>query len=188
MALQEDLRTLSLVRKREFERNRSAASPPERFWTLGGPYDWTPILPGSRSHEFARTVSGSDDLAGTDVGAREGSPQVSLKGIGCYPGLVRARAQVVEDTSQPGPLEGAILVAKSNDPGWVPLYSRVAGIALERGSILSHTANMAREMNIPAVLGVQGLMSKVRTGMLLELDGTHGLIRIMEDSRIPEDD
>ena len=66
-------------------------------------------------------------------------------------------------------------MARSNDPGWVPLYPSVKGILLERGSTLSHAANMAREMGIPAILGIPGLLEKVTTGMRLRMDARAGL-------------
>ena len=45
---------------------------------------------------------------------------------------------------------GDILVAERTDPGWIMLFPSAAGLLVERGSLLSHSAIVAREMGIPA--------------------------------------
>lgn len=81
-----------------------------------------------------------------------------------------------------GDLGGRILVAERTDPGWTLLFPAAAGILVERGSLLSHSAIVAREMAIPCVVSVPGLMSALRDGEVVEMDGTAGTIR-----RIPGD-
>ena len=66
-------------------------------------------------------------------------------------------------------LNKEILVAERTDPGWVPLYPSVSGILIERGSPLSHSAVVAREMGIPTIVGITGLAVP---GCLIEIECT----------------
>ncbi|HEX8255625.1 MAG TPA: PEP-utilizing enzyme [Thermoanaerobaculia bacterium] len=73
-------------------------------------------------------------------------------------------------------LNGEILVAERTDPGWVPLYPSISGLLIERGSILSHSAIVAREMGIPTIVGIRGLTSIVKTGDVVTMDGSTGVV------------
>jgi phosphotransferase system enzyme I (PtsI) len=53
---------------------------------------------------------------------------------------------------------------------------RVLGLATDLGSRTSHTAIMARSLNIPAVVGLHDITEKLETGQHVLLDGTNGLV------------
>ena len=72
-------------------------------------------------------------------------------------------------------------MAERTDPGWILLFAGAAGVVVERGSVLSHSAIVARELGIPAVVSVAGLTSWLTTGDLIEVNGTSGVVtRITE--------
>ena len=54
-----------------------------------------------------------------------------------------------------------------------------AGILVARGSLLSHSAIVAREMGIPAVVGVRGATGAIRTGDVVRLDGGRGTVQVV---------
>jgi len=56
----------------------------------------------------------------------------------------------------------------------------VTGMIMERGSLLSHSAIVARELGIPAVVGVQNACSWLENGDWVELDGATGTIRVIQ--------
>jgi pyruvate,water dikinase len=98
--------------------------------------------------------------------------------------VVRGRARVVTDPKAAEVRAGEILVAERTDPGWILLFAGAAGVVVERGSVLSHSAIVARELGIPAVVSVVGLTSWLSTGDLIEVNGTSGVItRIAEDAQ-----
>ena len=66
------------------------------------------------------------------------------------------------------------------DPGWVFLLSNSKGIISEKGSLLSHTAIISRELKIPAVVGVKDAFDLIKDGDIIELDGNTGTIKICE--------
>ena len=72
---------------------------------------------------------------------------------------------------------GSILVAERTDPGWIMLFPMAAGLIVERGSLLSHSAIVSREMGIPSVVAVPGVTQWLRDGDLVELDGGKGIVR-----------
>src|SRR5262249_2583295 len=101
-----------------------------------------------------------------------------LRGTGCCPGVVTGPVKVLRAPSEDARLDGEILVAERTDPGWVPLYPSVSGLLIERGSILSHSAIVAREMGIPTIVGIPGLVSTLRTGQIVTMDGAAGTVRV----------
>lgn len=149
-----DLRALVEVRRNEYARYAAEPAPPDRFTTRGMPGD---AIPTATS---AAVVSGAD-----------------LNGIGCCPGIVRAPVRVVLDPSQAGDLRGRILVAERTDPGWTLLFPTSSGLLVQRGSLLSHSAIVAREMGIPCVVAIPGLLDTLVDGEIVEMDGTTGVVR-----------
>ncbi|MCX6351945.1 MAG: PEP-utilizing enzyme, partial [Bacteroidetes bacterium] len=76
-------------------------------------------------------------------------------------------------------LEGDILVTSSTDPGWVTLFPSASAIIVERGSLLSHSAIVSREMGIPCIVGVKDLLQRLKTGDEVEMNGATGDIKII---------
>jgi pyruvate,water dikinase len=73
--------------------------------------------------------------------------------------------------------KGDVLVAERTDPGWVMLFPGAAGVLVERGSLLSHSAIVARELGIPTVVAVPGVTRWLTDGDWVELDGASGMVR-----------
>ncbi len=149
------------ARQSRFAAWAKAPAPPDRFETHGAVRDWLAHDPP----ELAAYVAPAAPAAG------------DLHGLGCCPGVVRARVRVVRDPAGARELAGAILVAERTDPGWTLLFPAVSGLLVQRGSLLSHSAIVAREMGLPCIVGVAGLLETLRDGEIVEMDGTAGTIR-----------
>jgi pyruvate,water dikinase len=77
-------------------------------------------------------------------------------------------------------LRGEILVTERTDPGWVPLYPSCTGLLVERGSLLSHSAVVARELGLPTIVGISGgLLRKLENGLRVRMDAGRGEVRIL---------
>ena len=100
--------------------------------------------------------------------------EVTLRGIGASPGVVRGRVRVITNPQNAKLEQGEILVAEFTDPGWIMLFPAASGILVERGSLLSHSAIVSRELGIPAVVGITGLLDSLKTGDEVELNGQTG--------------
>ncbi len=103
-----------------------------------------------------------------------------LQGLPCCPGVVEGTVKVILNPTDNLELNGEILVTARTDPGWVPLYPSISGLLVERGSLLSHSAIVAREMGIPAVVSIPQLTKTLKTGMRIRIDGKKGIIKILE--------
>jgi phosphohistidine swiveling domain-containing protein len=108
----------------------------------------------------------------------------TLLGTGCCPGIVSQPVQVVHAPDVGVSINGDIMACTRTDPGWVPLFPSCAGLLVERGSLLSHSAIVAREFGIPAIVGIPGLMSWVRSGDVVTMDGSTG--RVQRNTQSPE--
>jgi pyruvate,water dikinase len=99
-------------------------------------------------------------------------------GIPCSNGLVSGEVVVVDDPNTIKDFKDKILVTKMTDPGWVFLITLAKGIIAEKGSLLSHTAIISRELNIPSIVGVKNITSILKTGDNVKMDGSTGEIQI----------
>ncbi len=108
--------------------------------------------------------------------------QCEFQGLGCYPGMIEAEVVVVSQPQEPGELKGKILVAERTDPGWTPLFLQIKGLIVERGSQLSHSAVVARELGLPTIVGIPGIFRILKTGDRVWIDGQTGRIRRIDAS------
>ena len=72
------------------------------------------------------------------------------------------------------PLRGKILCALRTDPGWAPLFPGCKGVIIERGSSLSHSVIVLRELGIPAIINLPGISRALATGDRVRIDGQTG--------------
>ena len=107
-----------------------------------------------------------------------------MTGVPCSNGVVEGEAYVVEDVRQAHNVQDKILVTRMTDPGWVFLLAAAKGVVSEKGSLLSHTAIVSRELGIPAVVGIRDLMRNVRTGDFIRLDGKSGTVQILKRASV----
>ena len=103
-----------------------------------------------------------------------------LAGSGVSSGVYEGTARVVKKPEQARLEPGEILVAPFTDPGWTPLFIHAKGLVLEVGGLLIHGAIVAREYGIPAVVGVDRAMEKIKTGDRIRVDGNAGIVTILE--------
>ncbi len=151
-----DLRGLAKIRQAEFDGYRAAAPPPDRFLTRG--------------------ALATSPLTRQEPAGREEAEGEVRTGLGCCPGVVEGPARVVRDPRGVALAPGPILVAERTDPGWILLFPSCAGLVVERGSLLSHSAIVARELGIPAAVGVPGATAWLRDGDRIRLDGANGRV------------
>ncbi len=100
-----------------------------------------------------------------------------LTGTGCYPGIVENHIKLIFTPDDELDLNGQILCTVRTDPGWAPLFPTAGGILVERGSTLSHSAVVARELGIPAIVGIKGLTTILKNNEKVKMDGAKGTIK-----------
>ena len=101
-----------------------------------------------------------------------------FQGIGTSPGKVSGRARIVKDPTRIQLNSGEFLIAENTDPGWTPILSTVNGLVIEEGGLLNHCSIVARELGIPAVVGIRQATRIIPEGTMITIDGGMGLVRI----------
>jgi phosphohistidine swiveling domain-containing protein len=74
--------------------------------------------------------------------------------------------------------KGEILVSKLTLPPWTVLFGLAGAIVTDTGGILSHTATVAREYKVPAVVGTKVATSLLDDGDIITVNGTEGVVTI----------
>ena len=153
----ENLMDLIASRKSEFASFEKDAHVPERITTFG-------------------TVYNQLDFDIPEESILDGD----IKGTACCPGIVQAEVCIIHSPDEISDLQGKIMVTSSTDPGWVSLFPSASGILVERGSLLSHTAIVDRELGIPCIVGIKDLLKQLKSGDRVEMDGSTGFVKIIK--------
>jgi len=109
-----------------------------------------------------------------DQGKTESS---TVRGVSA--GVVSGRVRVMKEFEMPNKVDFEILVTKHTDPGWTALIALSKGLIIEHGGVLSHASIVARELGIPAVIGVRGATDLYKDGQRVEINGTTGSIKVI---------
>ena len=114
-------------------------------------------------------------------GPGEAEDTEELRGSAGAPGVVRGPVKILRVLGDAVKLQpGDILVAESTAPAWTPLFASVAGVITDSGGALSHSAVIAREYGIPAVVGVGTATRRLTDGQIVEVNGHLGIVRIKD--------
>lgn len=160
------LKDIVKIRKEEFE-SFKINIPDDRFETRGA------VNIGNRFK----------DREETKVNINENS----MKGLGCCPGIVTGKIKVIKNPQDAKLNQGEILVAERTDPGWIMLFPAASGILVERGSLLSHSAIVSREMGIPAIVSLTGITQWLKDGDYVTFDGSTGIVTKLEGDGFNEE-
>ncbi|MDD5058878.1 MAG: PEP/pyruvate-binding domain-containing protein [Sideroxydans sp.] len=146
--------------RREAQTQLAAMTPPDNFELAQGEY-----LPPHT------TLSAAPDAA---------NDSQRLHGTGACGGRIVANAVVLADASEADRMrQGDIVVTRQTDPGWACVFFLAKGLVVERGGMLSHGAIIARELGIPAVVGVRDATRRIASGSRVAIDGGRGVVDIL---------
>ncbi|HID64894.1 MAG TPA: hypothetical protein EYP49_19420 [Anaerolineae bacterium] len=134
-------------------------------------------------HELAPHLAYPAFLIGNrPLDTSEGREQV-LVGRPVSPGLKLGPVKVVDTPRQFSKVRtGDIMVTRSTDPGWTPIFNLLGGLIMESGGQLSHGAVLAREYGLPAVAGIAGVTQLLHDGQVVLLDGLSGTVTVVKGS------
>lgn len=103
-----------------------------------------------------------------------------VKGVAASPGRYRGRARLVLGPSDFARVaEGDVLVARLTTPTYNVLLPMLGAVVTDRGGLLSHPAIVSREYGIPGVVGAREATARIPDGVLVEVDGDAGTVRIL---------
>jgi pyruvate,water dikinase len=166
-----DLSAVIAARREYFE--RGSAERPSMPAVLG-----TPVEGGD--DPVVKEIFGMDARLVTTVSTVTAGTR-AFTGVPASSGRVTGRARVILNSDGLWELEdGEILVCTFTSPNWTPAFAQVSGCVADSGGSLSHTAIVAREYGVPAVVGTGVATRLISTGDLVELDGDTGEVLIVE--------
>jgi pyruvate,water dikinase len=102
-----------------------------------------------------------------------------LGGIGASAGVVEGTARVVTDPSFAEVEPDEILVAPVTDPSWASIMYISSALVVNIGGPLGHAAVVARELEIPCVVGAEDATDLLHTGDRVRVDGTAGTVTLL---------
>ncbi len=76
--------------------------------------------------------------------------------------------------------DGDILICLMTSPDYVPLMKHAGAVVTQEGGILSHAAIISREMKVPCLVGVNGLLDQINDGDMVEINANKGTIKILK--------
>jgi pyruvate,water dikinase len=153
---------LASRRRSEQEEDRKLTPPP----AIG-----TPLPPEVQQNPMTGKFFGEDPPKSAD-------PRI-INGNGASAGKYTGTARVVlslDDSDRLAP--GEVLVCPATMPPWTPLFGIAAAVVTDHGGVLSHTAIVAREYQIPAVVGTKVGTSLIQDGQKITVDGGNGTVKL----------
>jgi phosphohistidine swiveling domain-containing protein len=159
-------RALVAERRASFER-ASAVSPPTELGTLPPP----PEVPDPFMDALVYRLLGM-------VPPEENTDPNALKAVAGSPGVFTGPARVCRSLVQAIDEleEGEVMVCEMTLPPWVPAFSVAGAVVADVGGILSHSAIVAREYGLPAVVGTNIGTTVIKDGQQITVDGNKGVV------------
>ena len=173
----EDRRKFALTRDEAEELARHAVAIERHY---GRPMDIEWARDGSDGRIYLLQARPETVRSGTDARILEryslldeGTVMVSGRSVGQRIGvgtvrIIRSAAEI--DRVR----EGDVLVADMTDPDWEPVMKRAAAIVTNRGGRTCHAAIIARELEIPAVVGTGSATSLLADGATVTVSCAEG--------------
>ncbi len=149
----------------------------ERYWQTGESVVAEELV---RRREQASAWQGDEPPGRVYVPGRNLQPPLAsadgrhFQGQAAVAGEAEGEVVCISGPEDYAPLRGKILCALRTDPGWAPLFPGCKGVIIERGSSLSHSVIVLRELGIPAIINVPGITRALVTGDRVRIDGQTG--------------
>lgn len=102
-----------------------------------------------------------------------------LRGAAGAPGKVSGTARVVFDPSNSDLEPGDVLVCRTTDPSWAPLFLATSAVVCDVGAVGSHAAIVAREIGVPCAVSVVDATKLIPDGATISVDGSSGEVEIL---------
>ena len=110
----------------------------------------------------------------------ENLPPDEVRGLPAAAGIAEGTARIVLSSDDFDQVQnGEIMVCQMTNPAWVVVFSKIKAAVTDTGGVLSHTAIVAREFGIPAVVGSSDATQKIETGDRIRVNGSTGLVEIL---------
>lgn len=135
-------------------------------------------------HLLPPSMGQAMDMVNTVISALFGAqdpaaPPLSGSGIGSepYTGIARVAETAEEAITAMEP--GDVLVTRATSPAFNLVLGIAGALVTVHGGPMSHAAVLSRELDLPAVIGVQDCLSHITTGDRIEVDPARGVVSVV---------
>jgi pyruvate,water dikinase len=105
-------------------------------------------------------------------------PDAIVVGQAASPGRATGAVRILTDPAALDTLRpGEVLVARAATPAFTPGFALAAAVVTDGGTVAAHASLIAREYGIPAVVATGDATARLRTGLVVTVDGTAGVVR-----------
>ena len=109
-------------------------------------------------------------------------PSTILGDCACV-GKVRGLVKIINTPDDMAKMkQGNILLSYATSPDIMPAIKKASAIVTDLGGIICHAAIVSRELKIPCVVGTTNATQVLKDGDLIEVDATHGIVRLIKQS------
>jgi pyruvate,water dikinase len=117
-------------------------------------------------------------------GTEAGKEVTEIKGFASSAGVAEGSARVLKLLEDIVTLkDGEIMVAPTTNPSWAPVFTKIKAAVTDIGGLTSHAAIVSREYGLPSVTGTGVATSVIKTGDIIKVDGTTGIVRIVKRAK-----
>jgi phosphohistidine swiveling domain-containing protein len=126
--------------------------------------------------DYRRLLAGRQRLLKDEVITEQ-----DLHGTVANTGTARGRVRLIKNLASLQKFRsGEILVASMTRPEYMSAIKKAAAIVTDEGGITCHAAIIARELNIPCVIGTKVATQVLKDGLIAEVRANHGLVRVIK--------
>jgi pyruvate,water dikinase len=124
----------------------------------------------------ARALAAPPALFGRGVQLHD--PEWPLRGVGLGGGQVTGAVTVAREFSDALALEpGGVLVIRSLEPGWAPIFPAAGAIVADLGGLTHEGVVAAGALGVPLVIGVRDATREIQSGDRLRVDALAGTVQ-----------
>ncbi|MGA7578257.1 MAG: phosphoenolpyruvate synthase [Desulfobaccales bacterium] len=100
--------------------------------------------------------------------------------------IANGKTRIISDVAHLGSFNpGEVLVADTTTPDWEPVMKNAAAIVTNRGGRTCHAAIVSRELGIPAVVGAENAVEKIRSGQEVTVSCAEGDEGVVYEGLLP---
>ncbi|MFH1207179.1 MAG: PEP-utilizing enzyme [Patescibacteria group bacterium] len=104
-----------------------------------------------------------------------------FRGLSANRGVARGPVKIVKSATETKKVKpGDVLVAVMTRPDYIMGMKKAAAIVTNEGGVTCHAAIVARELNIPCVIGTKIATEVLHDGDIVEVNGNHGVVTVIE--------
>jgi len=109
------------------------------------------------------------------------SSNIEIKGNSASLGKVTGRARIMLDYRDVDKMQkGEILVTTMTTPDYIAAMEKASAFVTDTGGVTCHAAIIAREFNVPCIIGTGNATKIIKDGDLIEVDANTGIVKVLQ--------